>query len=263
MASRKKKLQDIASVFPKPDVPVKQGQVKKLCRRVLALLNESHKTGTPVQLVEFLKQSACMSQAEAAAALRSMVADSMLEETETSSGIWGVSTRCAWFEGTVQGRRSGEYMVENPATGELYELYGTRNCPVLPGDRIAVSPMPTSYEYPNDTAQVEKVLERGRKEWVCRAVSRMSSSRIEGEHFWAQPVDPFAPTKILVSGQVKTYRDKAFVVELSDAPARVSDGVYALTGEIHEVLGGSPVRFAVYVCFRCFGSGRGTSRCGR
>lgn len=237
MASRKKKLQDIASVFPKPDVPVKQGQVKKLCRRVLALLNESHKTGTPVQLVEFLKQSACMSQAEAAAALRSMVSDAMLEETAPGSGIWGVSTRCAWFEGTVQGRRSGDYVVENPATGDSYELYGTRSCPVLPGDRISVSPMPTSYEYPNDTAQVEKVLERGRKEWVCRAVSRMSSSRIEGEHFWAQPVDPFAPTKILVSGQVKTYRDKAFVVELSDAPARVSDGVYALTGEIHEVLG--------------------------
>ena len=172
--------------------------------RVLALLNESHKTGTPVQLVEFLKQSACMSQAEAAAALRSMVSDAMLEETAPGSGIWGVSTRCAWFEGTVQGRRSGEYVVENPATGELYELYGTRSCPVLPGDCIAVSPMPTSYEYPNDTAQVEKVLERGRKEWVCRAVSRMSSSRIEGEHFWAQPVDPFAPTKILVSGQVKT-----------------------------------------------------------
>ena len=115
-------MQDLASGFPKPEVPVKDGQVRKLCRRVLALLSENHKTGTPAQLVEFLKQSACMSQAEAAAALRSMGSDAMLEETAPGSGIWGVSTRCAWVEGTVQGRRTGEYVVENPAAGELYEL---------------------------------------------------------------------------------------------------------------------------------------------
>lgn len=237
MASRKKKMQDIASDFPMPDVPVKQGQVKKLCRRVLALLSENHRTGTPVQLVEFLKQSACLSQAEASAALRSMVADSMLTETQPGSGLWGVSLRCAWFESTVQGRRSGEYAVENPETGETYELYGTRKCPVLPGDRILVSPMPTSYEYPNDTAQVEKVLERGRKQWVCRTVSQVRIPRLEGAHFWVQPVDPFAPTRILVSGEAKSYREKAFVVELSDSPVQVCDGTFALGGDVIEVLG--------------------------
>ena len=123
MVSRKKKLQEVEAVFPKPDVPVKPGQAKKLCRRVVALLSKNHKSGTPAQLVEFLKQSACLSQAEASAALRSMVSDAVLTETEPGSGIWGVPMRCAWFEGTVQGRRSGEYVVENPATGESCELY--------------------------------------------------------------------------------------------------------------------------------------------
>ena len=51
----------------------------KLHRKML--VGKSHKTGTPVQLVEFLKQSACMSQAEAAAALKNIDMEALaLEE---------------------------------------------------------------------------------------------------------------------------------------------------------------------------------------
>ena len=244
MTSKKKKNEALCAGFQEPDVPVKAGRLRKARKAIIALLNETQKTGTLTELSDFLERSACLTHAETAAALRDMYFDGTLVQAEKDScskkSLWRLSAQSLWFEGVVQGRRSGEYVVEDPQSGEMLKVRGEDAIPVLPGDRIFVSRATNSHERTAPAvAWIEKFIERKTKQLVCRAVSQCPVKIRSEVFFWAKPADPFSPTDILVHGNPSNYCGKAFVVELEKEARHLDKGLYVISGSVKDVLGES------------------------
>jgi len=224
-----------------PNPPLKGAQLTKAKRMVVAALNANNEVRTSKKLTEYLTKNTCLSESEVAGALHALFETGGLEkigEGKASHLIkWKLGKKETLFEGIVIGHRSGYYRVENLATGEALPLVATEKIPVLPGDRILATPAGYSFEMDADTACVEKLVARARTELVCRT-SRQSPIPVRPQGcFWAEELDPFSSTPILVRGDSKDFKRQAFVVELNDEVVSSKAGWNFLSGTIKEILG--------------------------
>ena len=224
--------------------PVKGALIRKGRRTILELLNKDPQRRTAPELIEYLQQNTCLSHAEIVASLRRMAKEADLKcevDSETKKSLWCLSGKSTWHEATVIGKRSGQYCIENPWSGnEMCPLVGLEATPVLPGDRVLVSRSWSSSSYGYDleeSAQIEKLVKRGKTQWVCRLTDK-KPLKIHGELFFlACPIDPFAPTAILVRDAPEASWKKAFVAELEEDLIRTPGGFLEICSHVLEVLG--------------------------
>ncbi len=226
--------------FPEPEIPVKGARLIKARKLIKELLVDKNEERTARELFDFIQSATCLTQAEIAAGLRALAQEGSIQfcpQSKLKKGAWILHSRFVAFEAIVTGKRSGEYGATDITGEKSYELIGTETVPVLPGDRIEGVLGKKNYLSNTEQVEVKKILKRTKREWVCYLVQRMPFATKGEKFFWARPVDPFAPTDILVRGNVNACRNKAFVVELEDEPIHVWSGSYAIVGKLTELLG--------------------------
>lgn len=232
----KKANRTLPASLPAAKAPIAAPKLQKARATVLACLQAFPQTREMDDMRLFLVHETGLPMNEVDAALAALIAERQIVGTERKG--WKPSTRNAWKEGVVVGSRSGTYFFDPDEGDETCGLRGTDDIPVLPGDRVLVSPT-NELDRDKHVVKIEELVRRGSPTVVCRYANPAAKDGM----LCAFPIDPFASSVIYVEGDKKKLEGKAFVVELFPPEEEITVwGVRQLTGRVTRIIGdvGSP-----------------------
>lgn len=227
----KKTSRELPASLPQHTKPVDPNRVQKARSIVLNCLQAFPQTREMDDMRMFLSRETGLPIEEIDAALAELIAERQIVGTERKG--WKSSARKAWRLGSVVGSRSGVYFFDPDDGDETCALQGTDAIPVLPGDRIKVSPVGKA-ERDKPVVRIEELVRRGSPTIVCRYANPAAKEGM----VCAFPIDPFASSVIYVEGSKKELEGRAFVVELFAPENEISMwGVRQLTGKVVRIIG--------------------------